>query len=356
MKIDKHISSLLYEHDCVIVPDFGGFVTSYAPAKVQATQHVFRPPHKNITFNKHLKSNDGLLANQIVLAENKTFTEANSIINSFVTECNGTLKRGDKVTIEQVGAVYLDVERNIQFEPDKSVNYLVDAFGMGSIQSLPVKRETIERRIEKQFVDRDPVPQDKKRRKAFATIVTTIVLVIATSLIWLSVQTNILKGTTFSSLNPFAERVKPLYTGRSDIKPALTEKDFNSEKLALPTNDTIPVTAIAFVNDVDHKLVVRLHENVLPASPQRDKTAVSNNAIRSTQGLKYHVVSGCFKIESNARNFVAMMKAKNLNAAIIGKNKDGLYIVSCGDYSNEEEAYKELARVRVTTQAWMLAQ
>ncbi|MGZ6416715.1 MAG: HU domain-containing protein, partial [Bacteroidia bacterium] len=25
-KVDKHISELLYEHDCVIVPDFGGFV------------------------------------------------------------------------------------------------------------------------------------------------------------------------------------------------------------------------------------------------------------------------------------------------------------------------------------------
>ena len=57
-KIDKHINELLYNHDCVIVPEFGGFVTNYASAKIHPVQHTFTPPSKNIVFNKNLKNND----------------------------------------------------------------------------------------------------------------------------------------------------------------------------------------------------------------------------------------------------------------------------------------------------------
>lgn len=356
MKIDKHISALLYEHDCVIVPDFGGFVTSYAPAKVHPTQHIFSPPHKSISFNKHLKSNDGLLSNRIVQAEKKTFAEAGSIINSFVIECNGALKRGEKINIEEVGALYLDVERNIQFEPDASVNYLESAFGMTTIQSLPVKRENIEKKIEKQFIDREPIPQEKKRSRTLAYVVSSLALVIAVSLIVLS-QTNVLKDINYSALNPFAAPVSPKYNARINDKPVLTSKDFESKKISFPVSDSIPLTAVGFIKEVEEKFVVRLHHDVPLKANLPDKTTVASNGIKSVKGLRYHVVSGCFKILANARNFVAMMKAKNLNAAIIGKNGEGLFIVSCGDYATKEDAYSELARIRSgNTAAWMLEQ
>ena len=44
MKIEEHISELLFEHDCVIVPDFGGFVCNYAPARIDPVKHLFEPP------------------------------------------------------------------------------------------------------------------------------------------------------------------------------------------------------------------------------------------------------------------------------------------------------------------------
>src|SRR3954469_6985215 len=117
-EVDKHISELLYEHDCVIVPDFGGFVANYASAKIHPTQHTFIPPSKNIIFNKNLKNNDGLLANRIVVSEKANYPEALKYIGHFVENAAFQLKKGAKVKIEEVGTLYLDVERNIQFEPD----------------------------------------------------------------------------------------------------------------------------------------------------------------------------------------------------------------------------------------------
>ncbi len=354
MKIDTYISTLLYEHDCVIIPGFGGFVTGYAPAKVHPTQHLFTPPHKNITFNKHLKTNDGLLANEIVQIENKTFAEANSVINSFVAETNSALMRGNKVMFNQIGSLFLDVDRSIRFEPDNAVNYLTEAFGMEAIQSLPIKRESVKERIETKFIDRAAIPQERKKRKLLVYAATSLVLLFATSLLFLSLQINVFKNSNYSSLNPFTERMNALYVERPFVKSALTEKELNAESFFLPINDTAPFALLSFADDVNKKLVVKLHENTPVAAIEPDKTSVVNNTTLLTSGLNYHVVSGCFKVESNAQNFVKTLKSKNLNAAIIGQNKDGLFMVSCGDFSNKDEAYRELGRIRSkNTAVWL---
>ena len=65
MIIANYISDLLYRYDCVIVPDFGGFVANRIGAQVNNFTHTFSPPTKQITFNGLLKHNDGLLANYI---------------------------------------------------------------------------------------------------------------------------------------------------------------------------------------------------------------------------------------------------------------------------------------------------
>src|SRR5271170_2476410 len=76
MKIEEHISELLFEHDCVIVPDFGGFVCNYAPARIDPVKHLFEPPGKRILFNKGLTRNDGLLANHISSVSKLSYSEA----------------------------------------------------------------------------------------------------------------------------------------------------------------------------------------------------------------------------------------------------------------------------------------
>src|SRR6476646_1164671 len=157
-KVDKHISELLDEHDCVIVPDLGGFVANYAPAKIHPVQHTFIPPSKNIVFNKNLRNNDGLLANHIVIAESTSYPEALKYIHHFVENTSSQLKTGAKVKIEEVCTLFLDVEGNIQFEPDASTNHLLDAFGLSRFQSPAVKRENLSQRIEKSFKDREAIP------------------------------------------------------------------------------------------------------------------------------------------------------------------------------------------------------
>jgi hypothetical protein len=70
--------------------------------------------------------------------------------------------------------------------------------------------------------------------------------------------------------------------------------------------------------------------------------------------LKFHLVTGCFQIHTNAINFVKSLQDQNMNAAIIGQNQLGMYVVSCGDYSSRKEANNQLEQLRkVQPNAWL---
>lgn len=334
-KVDKHISELLYEHDCVIVPELGGFVANYAPAKIHPTQHTFTPPSKNIVFNKNLKNNDGLLANFIATSENTNYNDALKYINHFVDFSYAQLKKGVKVNIDEVGVLFLDVERNIQFEPS-TTNYLLDVFGMSQFQSPAIKRDTVTKRIEKEFKDRGAIPIEKKRSNVKRYVALAIAAPLVFAMIWIPLKTNLLKNINYSNINPFAS--KEVHITIPKVNPKTTvvipSIDTTHAKLAvvIPTQ---PVTATL----------------VEPVKP--DTTAVARSADIDSK-LKFHLVAGCFQIEENAINFVTSLKQQNIQAAIIGQNNKGLYVVSCADFATRKEALNELENLRkLKPNAWL---
>jgi hypothetical protein len=70
MQLNKQIIDLLFEHDCVIIPGFGGFVAQYSSASFEEISQSFVPPSKSILFNKNLINNDGLLLINMYLVFN----------------------------------------------------------------------------------------------------------------------------------------------------------------------------------------------------------------------------------------------------------------------------------------------
>ena len=59
------VNSLLYNHNCVVVPNLGGFLAHQHSASIDPVSMVINPPCKTITFNAQLKLNDGLLATKV---------------------------------------------------------------------------------------------------------------------------------------------------------------------------------------------------------------------------------------------------------------------------------------------------
>ena len=328
MNVEKHIGELLYDHNCVIVPDLGGFVANYAPAKIHPTQHTFSPPTKNIVFNINLKNNDGLLANQIAAFEKKSYSEALKYIDYFVKEINLQLKKGAKVKIDEVGTLFLDVEKNIQFEPAQT-NFLLDAFGLSSFHSPAIKRDAIAKRIiEKEFKDRDPIPVEKKKRKVGRYVAIAVALPLLFAMVWIPLKTDLLKNVNYANLNPFSKNEVKL--PEVNVVPSVINDTVVSKVIVYDTVRVPSVTALVAA----------------------DTTAVAKNDINLD--FKFHLVAGCFQIEENAVKFVQTLQSQNLSAAIIGQNNKGLYVVSCGDFATRKDALNELTSLRgVLPNAWL---
>ncbi|MBK9417352.1 MAG: hypothetical protein IPN62_08680 [Flavobacteriales bacterium] len=48
MGIERDLAELLHDHDCVIVPQWGGFLTHYRPARLDGARHLIHPPAKGL--------------------------------------------------------------------------------------------------------------------------------------------------------------------------------------------------------------------------------------------------------------------------------------------------------------------
>lgn len=353
MEVRNHISKLLYTQDCVIVPDFGGFVTRYAPARIHPTQHILYPPHKQISFNANLKNNDGLLANEIATAEGKSYTDALLILQSFSKESTNTLKANKPLYLQDIGTLRMNMEGAIQFEADTTVNYLASSFGLTPIQSLPIKR--VEERKVVEFIDRPPIAQPRIKRRTAVMVATSAAMLLMLTLIILPMQKQF-SNYNFSSFNIFGSKTKLTYKERKFVKDACTAQSFYTPTALGSLPDTVSLIAISFLNN-DKKLVAKLKDDVSIEVLQPDKTDVAHPTIKNTAGMPYHIVSGCFKLEQNAHNFIAQLSAKGVIASIIGKNKDGLFVVSCGDFSNKNAAYSAMATIRSKNiDAWLYKQ
>ena len=78
LKFIEYISDLLFLHDCVIIPDFGGFICNYKSAYIDDESGLICPPSKDILFNRNLTHNDGLLVSWIAGKENISYEKATS--------------------------------------------------------------------------------------------------------------------------------------------------------------------------------------------------------------------------------------------------------------------------------------
>ena len=141
MNIEKHIRQLLFEQNCVIIPDFGGFIANYVSAEIHPIRHVFAPPSKFIAFNELLKVNDGLLISQVSANEEISREDAAKEVKEFVEKITNEININKKYYFEEIGTLYYNHELKLQFDPDKSVNYLNASFGLPELQFKPIERQ-----------------------------------------------------------------------------------------------------------------------------------------------------------------------------------------------------------------------
>lgn len=287
LDITAFIRELLFGHDCVIIPGFGGFIGNYSPAYIDKSTSTFYPPVKQISFNRNLNHNDGLLIARISESEKINYGAARHKVEEYVSELKGRLAAGEKVVLDKIGSFVNNREGNVQFEPDREANYLLDSYGLTSFRCLPLENYDVRKRVTGS-IGKEPVRQiftQKNIRRA------AVILPLALAMIFIPLKTDFFKsGVEKSSINP------------------LVTEEFESNKKAIleEHNDIVPEeNKIAGVENPvkEEKSVV---ENTTPASQE---PAPEEIAVPPPEG-DFYVITGSFKARENAVSQVEMLKAQ----------------------------------------------
>jgi hypothetical protein len=295
MTLATYITDLLYRYECVIVPDFGGFITNKVSAKIDSQSNTFYPPSKQLGFNHHLTHNDGLLANYVASAENISFEQATQKIVETVTQWNQQVKT-QALVLDQIGTLVLNDQEQLIFEPTTTHNYLLSSFGLTSVES-PVVERTTEKVIPM------PAAAGRKGIPAFIKYAAAAAVVLTLSY----------GGWTG-------------YQNKQDQLDFAKQQEERNQKIQEAT----------FV--IDNPLPT-IELNVTKELPR-----------------PYHVIAGAFQFAENAQKKVDQLKAKGYDAYVLGVNKWGLTQVAYASFYKKADAFKSLNSVRKdgAKDAWLL--
>ena len=137
----KYIKQALFDHNCVIIPDFGGFLTEYKPADINSITFDFSPPTIDLTFNSSLQKDDGLLKSEISLGESLNLKEAELLIKEFVREIKLALEGNNYHKINGLGE-FKTIEGNIIYVPSNIENLNKESYGLPKFTFDPIDRNT----------------------------------------------------------------------------------------------------------------------------------------------------------------------------------------------------------------------
>ena len=287
MEISQYIKELLLLNDCVIIPEFGGFVANYKPATIENNQ--FFPPTKEIAFNNKLISNDGLLINYISEAEGIDYFNAKQKLDSFVEETMLNLERNRNIYFDGVGYLHYDSRENLQFEPQLKQNLLVESYGLQNFSYEKLyQRQMPKPAIKVEY--REPVPVIFQQRK-LKKLAIAIPLLIAMALIPMKKNNEYLSKSDMGLWETLIQS--------TPTAPAQTQEQNLTEK------------------------------------------SVNVTTVPDTEQLKYFIIGGSFKSEENADKYIQQLKEQGYNGQNLGVFK-GLNRVAIKGFSTMDEAQKEL--------------
>ena len=370
------ISRLLLRHNCVIIPDFGGFVARTSPSEIDEVRGIIHPPKKSILFNQQLTISDGLVISEYALANDISFTASLEKIKQIICLWKEELKAGKTITIDKVGTLQLGENDSLQFVQDRFFNLLLSSFGLGSVKFIPViaeEKETIEEVVLEEVeqktllekveedVDLSIIQHPATRGRSLnwkAAIAAACILPIAFYSYWIPVQTKAFESGVFASqdFNPFAKAQESKYIQATiskgeqlvegnTLEEQISELDSSAESFSYEWDETtfytIPIpkkvnttnNSSEVIQPVSVPPVIENNQTSSSVTNQPTTQVSSDISFSGVKSGKKYAIVGCFSEVSNAKNYVQELNSKGFNATFLDYSK-GLYRISLEESSS----------------------
>ena len=379
ISVEELIGNLLLRHNCVIVPSFGGFVAKQSSATIDYKNGVMLPPRKSILFNRQLINNDGLLISEFASTNQVYYSSAEATVKFSVSDWNEKLRNGERVTLDRVGYLFYDQEKNICFEQDRFFNLLLESYGLGKVhfvaeedlqiiqhkveikpvyfdeekEATPFKLVTlpileVERENSEESVNIIEHPEVKSSSKMWKYIAAAVLIPIGFYSFWIPMKTNVLESgvLSFRDFNTFykAEEGSYLKSNFANSKfVTSSERTLEEQTKNLPSD--VYVYSYSFDGEPIHVLLKENTSGITEANVEVIKApvkvitpkieVVKTQKTPVSKSGSLHFIVGSFSNEENAKAVIADLKSKGLEAyQLVDK---GLFKVSAGNAKNSTE-------------------
>ena len=242
-------------------------------------------------------------------------------------------------------------ENTLHFEQDLAVNYLQESFGLTSFYFPAIKREPLERKIEKKLKNKTIIPSKEKKaavpvkRRISRVVLSAAAILLVSFFVWLPLHSDLMRKIDYSSLNPFASKPQPRYQPAEIALPDVDVTKADVANLLAMASDTTRYLNIVINGSIP--IVIQLKEDATTVVKSKKKDSFSTQ--------RYHVVGGAFAISENAEKFHQKLTKAGYQASIIDKKGKTLRFVSYGGYATKEEAMQALEKIRsVQGDAWLM--
>jgi nucleoid DNA-binding protein len=311
------VAELLYKHNCVIIPDFGGFITNYKETGFEESRNLISPPCKKVAFNQILVENDGLLVNHWSQKKGISYTESFKNVSDFAVFLKETIVSNKSFDFKNIGTFYLNTENKIIFIPYLGHNFLESSFGLQPIKVKPLQLQPVISVISEKSLKEIAIPE--------ISIVPETTLYQTEKVIKPNYFKNplFLKAASIAlivafiifTINFLITNSRGLIAGykqKNEQQASIIPIDTNSEKSVKVK--TVTLSTLDY--DAEHKKIDELKTQVTTLSegnPSRQET--------------YNVVVGYYETEVQAQKFLKKLSVDYSNAKLANKTTEGFGIL-----------------------------
>jgi len=387
--VEELIGDLLLRHNCVVIPSFGGFVAKKTSATIDYKNGVIYPPKKSVLFNRQLINNDGLLVAEYSIANKVDYKEAELAVSQITLDWNNKLRNGERITLDKVGYLFFDQEKNLCFEQDRFFNLLLESYGLGKVHFVSeedievakyVKAVQEQKKVEEEQIaeekkdepfklvalptdleeEKEPQaviiehPKNRSWKKAWRYVAAAMLAPIAFYSFWIPMNSNVLESGVLS-VKDFDLSYK---STDGEYLPGEVKLDRFEEKSFQPIQEVVKslpsdVYVYSYAFDEDTYISVKVKEEVVPTieveealeTPEvivekqeliEPKVVVKAPVVKAIETAKLNFVVGSFSTKENAETLIEKMNAEGFKAYVMSE-RNGSFRVSAGKAKTEEE-------------------
>lgn len=358
-ELERHIEILLLSNDCVIVPDFGGFMAHHVDARYDGRDNMFLPPLRTVGFNPQLKMNDSLLAQSYVEAYDISYPEAIDRLANEVAEIRQRLENEGKYEINNIGTIYLNEDGNYTFEPCEAGILTPNYYGLGGFDMLPLSTQeneptvTLEKTNSTNIAENIEINQEEKQAEpvvALQNATANSVFDVNDDDEKPSAEFILIKKSWLRNLAAACIAIIAFFA----ISTPLRTPNVQTSKIDTGMLTRIMPKELVTQNTHQTELASKAEnsEKVLKINPETNKDAndeanekkIDQAELKSAKPY-YGIVLASRVTKRNAANYVETLQAKGFKAAKVVITATNVKVVY-GSYDTEGQAYKALHDLR----------